>query len=279
MVVLRCVTNARVPEPDSFEPVSARHILIEFFKTFRMPSGVWPIPRARLGRSTLIRVDSPSVPDPGESAGLGSAAGRGFTVRSERERVLWAFLRVASERGYEATTIDEVAAVAGLGRADFERHFPDKEACFLAAYEAMSDVLIACVTAAFERTRGRPWADRVATALADLVALLAAEAELARMPIVEVTAIPGDARVRYREALDRFIPFLEEGRAVSPEEIELPEETARLAIGGASSLVFDEFRAGRGSELEQILPDLVFAVTMPYLGAEAAEAEIRKATS
>ena len=222
-------------------------------------------------------MDSPSVPDPGESVGPGSAAARGAAVRSERERILWAFVRVASERGYEETTVDEVAGLAGLGRAEFERHFADKEACFLAAYETMSDLLIARVAAAFERTEGRPWADRVSAALGDLVALLAAEAELARMPIVEVTAITGDARVRHREALDRFVPFLEGGRAHSPQEVELPEETARLAIGGASSLIFDEFRAGRGSELTKLLPDLVFAVTMPYLGVEAAEAEMRKA--
>jgi hypothetical protein len=41
-------------------------------------------------------------------------------------------------------------------------------------------------------------------------------------------------------------------------------------------MVFDEVRAGRGAELRRILPDLVFAVLMPYLGPEAAESEMRK---
>ena len=109
------------------------------------------------------------------------------------------------------------------------------------------------------------------------MALLAANAELARMPIVEVTAIAGDARVRYRQVLDRFVPLLEQGRAVSGQGTELPEQTARFAIGAGSSLIFDEFRAGRGPELGGILPDLVFAMTMPYLGVEAAETEMRKA--
>lgn len=221
-------------------------------------------------------MDSPSVPDPGEAGDLGSATAAG-AVRGARERILRAFVRVASERGYETATIDEVAGLAGLGRAELERHFADKEACFLGAYEALSDDLIARAAAAFERTKGRPWADQVGSALGDLVALLATEAELARVPIVEVRAISGAARVRRRETLDRFVPFLEGGRAHSPEEIELPEETARLAIGSASALIFDEFRAGRGPELEKILPDLVFAVTMPYLGVEAAAVEMRKA--
>lgn len=199
------------------------------------------------------------------------------SVRNQRGRILEALVQVGAEGGYEGIAIDEVVAVAGVSRAEFDRHFADKEACFLAAYEAMSDVLVACVAAAFERNEELPWADRVAAALSDLVALLAAEAELARMPIVEVTAIPGDARVRYREALDRFVPYLEQGRELAAAAVELPEGTARLAIGGASSLIFDEFRAGRGAELDAILPDLVFAVTMPYLGVEAAEDEMRKA--
>lgn len=201
------------------------------------------------------------------------------SVRSERERILAALVRVGAEKSYEGITIADVAALAGVTQDDFERHFADKEACFLAAYEAMSDVLVAHATAAFEGAKGRPWADRVTLALRALVELLAAQADLARMPIVEVTAIPGDARVRYRQALDRFTPFLEEGRGVSERGANLPPDTARFAIGGASSLIFDEFRAGRGAELETILPDLVFAVTMPYLGVAAAEAEMRRVES
>jgi hypothetical protein len=41
-------------------------------------------------------------------------------------------------------------------------------------------------------------------------------------------------------------------------------------------MIFDEVRGGRGGELEKILPDLVFAVLMPYLGPAAAEAEMRR---
>jgi hypothetical protein len=42
-------------------------------------------------------------------------------------------------------------------------------------------------------------------------------------------------------------------------------------------MVFDEIRAGRAGKLPAMLPDLVFAVTMPYLGAEAAEEAMRSA--
>lgn len=222
-------------------------------------------------------MDSSAVPGPPKGGQTDQELRqRIYAVRSDRERLLEAMVRVSAERGYEGAAVADVVALAGLEQGAFELHFADKEECFLAAYEAMSDVLVALTSSAFEAARERPWAERVTVALRALVELLAAESEIARMAVVEVTAIPGDARVRSRELLDRFIPFVEQGRAVSEQGDELPQETARFAIGGATSLIFDELRAGRGPELETILPDLVFAVTMPYLGVVAAEAEMRK---
>ncbi len=185
-------------------------------------------------------------------------------------------MRVAAAKGYEATTVGDVIEVATVPRATFDSMFASKEECFLEAYDAVIDVLVAHVSAAFESTVGQPWPDRIAAALKALVDLLSAEADIARMAMVEVTAVGEDARIRYRSALGRFTYFLEEGRRVSPQGDELPADTAGFAIGGATSMIFDEVRAGRGPELRRILPDLVFAVLMPYLGPEAAEDEMRR---
>jgi AcrR family transcriptional regulator len=185
-------------------------------------------------------------------------------------------VRAAAAKGYESTTIDEVVAAADVSRGTFDEMFPSREACFLEAYDAVIDVLVAHVSTAFESTVGQPWPDRIAAGLRALVDLLSAESDIARMAMVEVTAVGEDARIRYRAALGRFTYFLEEGRTASGRGDELPADTAGFAIGGASSMIFDEVRAGRGSELRRILPDLLFAVLMPYLGAEAAEREMRR---
>ncbi len=203
---------------------------------------------------------------------------RAYLVRSQRERLLEAMLRVAAAKGYEATTVTDVIEVAGVSRETFEEMFGDKPTCFLEAYDAVFDVLVAHVTAAFEASAGEPWPERIAAALRALVELLATEADIARLSMVEVTAAGDDARARYRAALARFTPFLEEGREYSSQGGELPADTARFAIGGATSMIFDEIRAGRGPELKRILPDLVFAVLMPYLGPEEAEDEMRRVT-
>ena len=197
-------------------------------------------------------------------------------MRSERERLLEAMVRVAAAKGYEATTVADVVEVATVPRETFDSMFASKDECFLEAYDAVIDVLVAHVSAAFESTVGQPWPDRIAAALRALVDLLSAEADIARMAMVEVTAVGEDARIRDRSALGRFTDVLEEGRRISPQGDELPADTAGFAIGGATSMIFDEIRAGRGPELRRILPDLVFAVLMPYLGPEAAEDEMRR---
>jgi AcrR family transcriptional regulator len=190
--------------------------------------------------------------------------------------MLEAMVRVAAAKGYEATTVADVTEAAGVSRETFESTFVGKAGCFLEAYDAVIDVLVAHVSTAFESTVGQPWPDRIVAALRALTDLLASEADIARMAMVEVTAVGEDARIRYRGALGRFTYFLEEGRAASAQGDELPADTARFAIGGATSMIFDEVRAGRGPELQRILPDLVFAVLMPYLGPEAAEVEMRR---
>jgi AcrR family transcriptional regulator len=194
-----------------------------------------------------------------------------YEVRSDRERALEAMLRTAAAKGYEETTVAEVSAAAGLRPEEFEAMFSSKEACFLEAHEAAIGVLVAHVTAAWERAAAEPWPERIVAALRALLELLSQESEIVRTAMLELDAVGEEARLRYRHSLDRFVPFLEEGRAASPRGENLPAETARLALGGATSLVFDAVRAGRGAELSRLLPQLAFVVLMPYLGPEVAE--------
>jgi AcrR family transcriptional regulator len=225
----------------------------------------------------LGAVDSPSTSNP-EAPLDRHELPRAYAIRSQRERLMEAMVRMSAAKGYEATTVADVVEYAGVPRETFDEMFESKEACFLEAYDAVFDVLVAHVTAAFEAASDEAWPEQIAAGLGALVDLLSMEADIARMAMVEVTAAGDDARERYRTMLTRFTPFLEEGRTYSGQGEELPADTARFAIGGATSMIFDEVRAGRGPELKRILPDLVFAVLMPYLGPEAAEDEMRRVT-
>jgi len=45
-------------------------------------------------------------------------------------------MRLFTERGYEATTVDDIAAAAGVGRRTFFRYFPSKEAAIAPDHDA-----------------------------------------------------------------------------------------------------------------------------------------------
>lgn len=196
---------------------------------------------------------------------------------SPRERVLEAMVRTAAVQGLDEVAIGDVSERAGVSREQFDAMFASKEICFLEAYDAVVDVLFACFRRAYESAAGAPWSERLAAGLRALLELLAAEAEIARMALVEIAATGEDGRYRYRLALGRFLPFAAAGREEAPGGAELPEETERFAVGGAVTMIFDEIRDGRAASLPAILPDLVFALTMPYLGPEGAREAMRRA--
>jgi AcrR family transcriptional regulator len=212
---------------------------------------------------------SSSLPNP-ETGPAGEKSTPAYVVRSERERILEAMLRVASSKGYEEAAVADVIDAAGVSRQAFDELFASKQACFLAAYDAAADVGAFYVIAAFEAAEGQPWPDRIVAALDALVELFAAEAEIVEMAMIEAAAMGEGPRVLYRDAVARFEPLFEDGFRHSPQGKELPADTASFAVAAAVSIIFDEMRAGRGRELRRILPELVYAVLMPYLGPEAA---------
>jgi AcrR family transcriptional regulator len=200
---------------------------------------------------------------------------REAAVEDQRRRVLQAMVECVAAKGYASTTVGDVTEAAGVSRTTFYELFSDKEDCFLQAYDAVFDVVLAYVAHAYASHDG-PWPERVHAGLGALLDLLASEAAIAQMVMTEVVMAGKTARHRYRDAFLRFLPFLDEGRAHSDHSQLLPAATSRLAVGAATTLIFDEVRAGRAEELPKLLPEVVFAVLMPYLGPERAAEEMRK---
>jgi AcrR family transcriptional regulator len=65
-----------------------------------------------------------------------------------RGRLLRAALELYGERGFERTTVAEIAARAGLTERTFFRHFADKREVLFAGADALTDVLVEAVAAA-----------------------------------------------------------------------------------------------------------------------------------
>src|SRR3954471_7256007 len=88
---------------------------------------------------------------------------REVVLASQRGRLLDAIAKVVAEKGYAATSVADVIELAGVSRKTFYEHFRDKEACFLAAYDAGVDILLATMREAGDtRSRVRAYLETLA---------------------------------------------------------------------------------------------------------------------
>ncbi|HEX5526249.1 MAG TPA: TetR/AcrR family transcriptional regulator [Solirubrobacterales bacterium] len=194
---------------------------------------------------------------------------------SQRNRIHQAMVEVVSERGYPETRVVDVIGVAGVSRKTFYELFDSKEDCFLAAYDVLLDNLLEETTEGFESRAGAAWAERACAALEALLEHLANHPEEARFAIVEVLAAGPKALARRDAALRQFTGFLEAGR--SETSVELPGITSLSLAGGINELLYSEILHGAITSLPSRLPDLMFWITLPFLGPEGAAAERERA--
>jgi AcrR family transcriptional regulator len=199
---------------------------------------------------------------------------RELVVRSQRERLLAAVVRVTAAKGYEATSVSDILEEAGVGRESFYELFEDKRDCMLAAHALLIDRLEETISAAYDEPG--PWGGRVRKAVAAMLGWFAADPAAAKVLIVELAAVGVASRKRFREDFDRFVKLLEDGR----EESEPPPArpgAAELAVGGGLARVYGEVVRGRTGELPKLLPELTYEFLVPFIGEEAARREERRA--
>jgi AcrR family transcriptional regulator len=180
---------------------------------------------------------------------------RDVVEASQRTRLLEAIGRAVAERGYAAATIDDVVRRAGVSKATFYEHFADKQDCFLAAYEAASEELLARVREA-HASASDDWMERTRAGIHAYLRWLAADPALARVYLVEVAAA-GPVALERREALrDRYAELVRERR-----ESDLSFEIFHAVVAAVDDLVVRHIREHGAEKLPELEPVLVHLQT------------------
>jgi AcrR family transcriptional regulator len=200
---------------------------------------------------------------------------RETVTQSQQGRILQAMVEAVAQRGYQETRVADVVEGAGVARKTFYDFFDDKEDCFLAAYDRAASRQFEAASSAFRENPDAPWADRIRAGMAALLELLASSPDEARFAVVEVLAAGPKALVRRDAALRQFTELVDAGRKES--SIELPGMTSVAIVGGVFELLYSEILHGATARLPARLPDIVYWVTQPFLGADAAVAERERA--
>lgn len=192
----------------------------------------------------------------------------------QRERLIVAMLRAASELGYRGTNVQDVIERAGVSRPTFYEHFTNKEDCFLAAFDTSAARLRNKLDVA-ARDGGDVWRDRLRLSLEALLRFASDEPDTARTLIVEARAGSADAVMRRVQLLDHFATCLHaQARELLPNAESHSPMTASGVVGGVEALLYSRLCKGEVDEIEGLLPSLMYFVVLPYEGHAAASKEL-----
>jgi AcrR family transcriptional regulator len=199
-----------------------------------------------------------ALPNPPLLVALAAASGH-------RERLVAGMVVAVSERGYAATTITDVVRHARVSRRTFYEHFADKEACFLAAYDAVSGEVLAAIEGA--TAEADDWTERLVAGVRAYLRALADAPAIARVFTAEILSAGPHALARRRAVLRRFAAALRaqvDAAADAGAPVRrIGDETALALAGAVHELVLDALEADRGTDLPALegpIADVVGAV-------------------
>jgi AcrR family transcriptional regulator len=166
---------------------------------------------------------------------------------SQRWRLLEAVTEVIAKVGYAEMSVADVIAAAKVSRKTFYEHYRDKEDCFLAAYDFLSDQFIANLVRVGEQHR--IGAARRRAQVTAFLATLAREPEIARAFMVDVMGA-GERALQRREAVNARFASTILGRAIDATILQ-------AIVGGVNAVCASYLIADRGHELPKVTETLV----------------------
>lgn len=186
---------------------------------------------------------------------------------SQRRRILAGLASSLGERGFAATTVADVVAAASVSRSTFYAHFEDREAAFVALYEAGADLVLEVIEQvdAEAQEAGADWRERVEVVAAAYFRTLADGGEVTRSLMAEIASLGERAQVARRRVLDRYVELFaalaRDVVATSPDLHEPSRTLLLAAVGGMNELLLRAVDDGTLDELEPLVAAAVELVT------------------
>lgn len=194
---------------------------------------------------------------------------REFVITSQRDRLLDAIAQSCAEKRYAEVSVADIVSRARVSRSTFYEIFPDKEACFLAAYDAILGRFVTEVIRACD-SPGLTWPEIIERGTEASLRFLAAEPAFARMCIVDVFSAGPAALERYLSAVRMIASFVDGGRTMMPNRKDVPESVASMLVGGAVVVIRSEIVDERTEFLPEIGPDILYSTLIPFTEKEEA---------
>jgi len=178
---------------------------------------------------------------------------------SQRGRLICAIADSVAAKGYAATSVADVIALAGVSRKTFYEHFGDKEDCFLAAYdEGAKATYDAMVEAAEGRDGWRAILDAVLTTWLEF---LQADLAFTRAYMIEFWAAGDAARERWKLRRDRTGELMKTlhklARKEDPSIVRVSDTVVAAVVGGVNRVLISHVLSGSRKPLIELKPELL----------------------
>jgi AcrR family transcriptional regulator len=197
------------------------------------------LPQSRLERRRQAELDRGALPPDGQgiysidvaSVKLKPGPGRSPTEVSshQRARIHRATVEVVAERGYEATTVRELAGAAGVSTRSFYQHYPNKEACFLQVHQMLLWRLLRQLKAS--EADANDWRARVSLAIEAVTQAWARDPKAAHLVLIDSYSVGPSALKQLRQANQSI-------------KMSMADERFDASRGIAPSMVIDGIVAG-----------------------------------
>ncbi len=185
---------------------------------------------------------------------------------THRDRLVFGLAESIRERGYRETKLSDVVRHARTSRRTFYEHFEDKEACFLALFEATNDNLVREISEAVDGSAR--WDTQVDQAIGAYVDAAVTEPALTVSFTREMPALGEAGAARQREAMQQFADLLM--RLVNTDEMRragvepMPRLKAVMLVGALREILVSTVEEdGDLDEIRTVASDVIKAVLAP----------------
>ncbi len=168
---------------------------------------------------------------------------------SHRERLIEAMARSIEAKGYRETTVADVVRIARTSRRTFYEYFEDREACFLALFDATNEDTMDQIVAAVHPDRSLE--EQVDLALDAYIDAITTHPALYQSFVRELPGLGQAGADRQLAVIERFaqllIDLVESSRREQPElgARPLTMDIAIMIVGGLRELVVISLQQGR----------------------------------
>jgi AcrR family transcriptional regulator len=245
----------------------------------RTKKTLYPLNGSKLSLIDESRVRAAMVVTPwGESDSLrarrlppGPGRPRDEVLANQRERLFGAMVASVSERGYIATTVNDLVEISGVSSRTFYDLFPGKEACFLATLEALIEAAIAFAAQRAGEAVEDPapggvrlpddggngsWEELASRGMRSFAEMIVAQPAASRLALVEAYTAGPRALVPLEQAMAGFEWLTRRVLERSPERAEMPAEMVMALMGAQQEIARNRLREGREEELPRLTDEL-----------------------